>query len=430
MADPTIACPNCGTDIKLNESLAGPLIAETKRAFQEQLRAKDADIAKRESAIAEQAKALAKQKATIDDEVAQKLAAAREAIASEEEAKAKAAAEADVARQKAEVEALQIQLREKDEKLSEAQRVQAEAMRKAREVEEKERELDLTIEKRVRTELDVARTRGKREAEEEMGLKLRGKDEIIGSMQRQIEELKRKAEQGSQQQQGEVLELEIEDLLRTTFTLDAIEPVAKGEHGGDVLQRVIGPGGTEAGSLLWETKRTKNWSDGWLLKLKADQRAAGADGAIIVSEALPRDVDSFGLVDGVWVTSRKCAIPLAITLREMLVSVAGARVAGEGQQTKMAMIYEYLTGPKFRHRVEAIVEQQALMQEGLEKERKAMQRLWAKREQQLRVMAGATAGMYGDLQGIAGQSIQEIDALDFDLLIAQTDDDDDAELAD
>jgi hypothetical protein len=172
---------------------------------------------------------------------------------------------------------------------------------------------------------------------------------------------------------------------------------------------------------LWETKRTKNWSDGWLLKLKADQRAAGADGAIIVSEALPKDVESFGLVDGVWVTSRKCAIPLAITLREMLVSVAGARIAGEGQQTKMAMVYEYLTGPKFRHRVEAIVEQQALMQQGLDQERKAMQRLWAKREQQLRVMAGATAGLYGDLQGIAGQSIQEINALDFNLLTGPDD---------
>lgn len=410
--------------IKLNESLAGPLIAETKRVFEEKLRAKDEEVANRESAIAEQAKTLAKQKASIDAEVAEKLAQARRAIATEEAAKAKAAAEADMARQKAEVDALQMQLREKDEKLSEAQKAQADAMRKARELEEKERELDLTIEKRVQTELDVARTKGKREAEEEMGLKLRSKDEIIGSMQRQIEDLKRKAEQGSQQHQGEVLELEIEDLLRTSFVFDTIEPVAKGEHGGDVLQRVIAPGGSEAGSLLWETKRTKNWSDGWLSKLKADQRAAGADGAIIVSEALPKDVESFGLVDGVWVTSRKCAMPLAVTLREMLVSVAGARAAGEGQQTKMAMIYEYLTGPKFRHRVEAIVEQQALLQEGLDKERKAMQRLWAKREQQLRVMAGATAGMYGDLQGIAGQSIQEIDALNIDLLAGPNDDDD------
>lgn len=422
MAEPTIICPNCNTEIKLTESLAAPLIAETKRAFQEQLRAKETEIRQREGLVAKQAQDLTREKEQFEAQLARKLAEARESIVVEEAAKANAAAKQDLVRQKQELSSLQEQVRDKDNKLLEAQRAQAEALRKARELEEKERELDITIEKRVKSELETARTKGKREAEEELNLKIKDKDETITSMQRQIEDLKRRAEQGSQQHQGEVLELEIEGLLRSNFPHDSIEPVGKGEFGGDVLQRVMGTGGSEAGSILWETKRTRNWSDGWLLKLKADQRAAKADAAIIVSTALPQGIESFGLVDGVWVASTKCAIPVAVALRELLVSVSAARVAGEGQQTKMEMIYQYLTGPRFRHRVEAMVEQLGLMQADLDRERKAMQRLWAKREQQLRVMAGATAGMYGDLQGIAGHSIQEIDALDVDLLAAPDED--------
>lgn len=422
MAEPTITCPSCGTEIKLTESLAAPLIAETRRTFQEQLRVKDAEISERESLVERQLSDLKREKDQFEDQVAQKVAEARAAIAAEEAAKAKAGAEKDLALQRSELMALKDQVREKDEKLLEARQAQAEALRKARELEEKERELDVTIEKRVHSELEAARTKGRREAEDTLLLRIKDKDEAISAMQRQIEDLKRRAEQGSQQHQGEVLELEIEGLLRSNFPLDSIEPVGKGEHGGDVLQRVMAASGGEAGSILWETKRTRNWSDAWLLKLKADQRAAKADAAIIVSEALPKEVESFGLVDGVWVASTRCAMPLAVALRETLVSVAAARVAGEGQQTKMEMIYEYLTGPRFRHRVEAIVEQLGLMQADLERERKAMQRLWAKRDQQLRLMAGATAGMYGDLQGIAGHSIQEIDALDVELLAGPSED--------
>ena len=231
-------------------------------------------------------------------------------------------------------------------------------------------------------------------------------------MQRQIEELKRRAEQGSQQLQGEVQELELESLLHTVFPLDTIEPVAKGEHGGDVIQRVMGPLGQLCGSILWESKRTKNWSDGWLAKLRDDQRAAKAEAAMIVSQALPANVETFNLIDGVWVTSHRCAIPVAIAVRHSLIELATARQAGEGQQTKMALVYQYLTGPRFRHRIEAIVEKFADMQQDLDKERKTMTRLWAKCEEQIRGVVESTAGMYGDLQGIAGRTLQEIEGLE------------------
>ena len=170
-------------------------------------------------------------------------------------------------------------------------------------------------------------------------------------------------------------------------------------------------GGSVCGSILWESKRTKNWNDAWLGKLRGDQRAAKAEISVIVSQTLPENVDTFHLIDGVWVTSPRCAIPVAICLRQSLLELATARQAGEGQQTKMELVYQYLTGSRFQHRIEAIVEKFSDMQSDLDKERKTMTRLWAKREAQIRGVVESTAGMYGDLQGIAGRTLQEIDGL-------------------
>jgi hypothetical protein len=191
--------------------------------------------------------------------------------------------------------------------------------------------------------------------------------------------------------------------------------VPKGEHGGDVIHRVAGPTGV-CGTILWESKRTKNWSDVWLAKLRDDQRAAKADIALIVSQTLPKNVDTFNLIDGVWVTGHRCAIPVAIVLRHSLIELAAARQAGEGQQSKMELVYQYLTGQRFRHRIHAIVEKFGDMNEDLQRERKTMTKLWAKREEQIRCVVESTAGMYGDLQGIAGRSLQEIEGLEIRVL--------------
>ena len=238
------------------------------------------------------------------------------------------------------------------------------------------------------------------------------KEQTIAAMQKQIEDLKRRAEQGSQQLQGEVQELELENLLRGKFPFDAIEPVPKGEYGGDVLHRVVGAGGQPGGTILWEFKRTKNWSDAWLVKLRGDQRAAKAEIAVIVSQILPKGVETFELVEGVWVTHPRAALPVAMVLRQSLLELALARQTTEGQQTKTDMVYQYLTGPRFRQRVEAIVEAFSTMQEDLDKERKVIMKQWAKREEQIMRVMGATVGMYGDLQGIAGKSLQEIEGLE------------------
>jgi hypothetical protein len=422
MHDPTITCPHCHSEIKLTESLAAPLLESTRQQYEKRLSDKEAEVAKRESEIKDRAAALAKDKAAIDDQVAEKLKAEKARIAVEESRKAKALLGADLEQKAKELTELQEVLKVRDEKLAEAQKAQAELIRKQRELDDAKREMELTIEKRIQESLAATRDQAKREAEDGLKLKVQEKEQTIAAMQKQIEELKRKAEQGSQQLQGEVQELELESILRGKFPRDVVEPVPKGEHGGDLLHRIFGTLPQCCGTILWESKRTKNWSDGWLAKLREDQRAAKAEVAVIVTQALPKEIDSFDLVDGVWVTSPRTFLPVALVLRQSLLELALARQAGEGQQTKMEMIYQYLTGPKFRHRVQAIVEKFADMQEDLDKERKTMTKLWAKRQEQIRCVIESTAGMYGDMQGIAGRTLQEIEGLDL-LMIEQNDSD-------
>ncbi|SLM44224.1 conserved hypothetical protein [Nitrospira sp. ND1] len=412
MSEPTIICPNCKTEIKLTESLAAPLIESTRREYQKQLAQKDADVAKRDAALREREVALTKAQQTIDDQVAEKLKLERGKIAVEEAKKAKLILQTDIDQKTQALADLQEVVNQQNVKLTEAQKAQADLLRKQRELDDAKRELELTVEKRVQEGLATTREQAKKEAEEGLRLKVMEAEQTISSMQKQIEELKRKAEQGSQQLQGEVQELELEALLRAKFPRDTIEPVPKGEHGGDVLQHVVGPNGQPCGTIIWESKRTKNWSDGWLAKLREDQRAAKAEIAVIVSQSLPKEIETFGLVENVWVTHTKTVLPVALTLRHTLIEVASARQASEGQQTKTEMVYQYLTGPRFRHRVEAIVEAFSSMQEDLDKEKKAIIKQWAKREEQIDRVMQATAGMYGDLQGIAGKTIQEIEGLE------------------
>ena len=417
MAEPTVVCPQCKSEIKLTESLAAPLLESVRRDYEQRLTQKDADIAKRETTLHEREALLQQQEDSINEQVAQKIQQERARIAAEEAKKAKLALGSDLEQKVKEINLLQDILKQRDAKLAEAQKAQAELIRKQRELDDAKRELDLTIEKKVQADLSAEREKAKKEAEEELKLKVTEKDQTITAMQRQIEDLKRRAEQGSQQLQGEVQELELEALLGAKFPRDTIQPVAKGEFGGDVLQRVVGPLGQRCGTILWESKRTKNWSDGWLPKLREDQRAAKAEIAVLISQVLPKDVETFGFVDGIWVAHPRVALPVALSLRQTLIEVACVRQASEGQQSKMEMVYQYLTGPRFRQRIQAIVEAFSSMRDDLDRERKAITKQWAKREEQIDRVMQATVGMYGDLQGIAGKTLQEIEGLEFQGLL-------------
>jgi hypothetical protein len=416
MAEPTIICPKCKNEIKLTESLAAPLIESTRLDFEKRLAQKDLDVAGREKSIQEREEALSKSKDSLETQVATRVQQERGKIAVEEAKKAKLALSNDIEQKTKEVADLQEILKQKDAKLTEAQKTQADLLKQKRELDDAKRELDLTVEKRIAEGLTATRQQARKEAEDELKLKVSEKEQTISSMQKQIEDLKRRAEQGSQQLQGEVQELELETLLRARFPHDNIEPVPKGEFGGDALQRVHNPLGQPCGTILWESKRTKNWSDGWLAKLRDDQRTAKAEIAVLVSPVLPKDVEAFDLVNGIWVAHPRVAIPVAIMLRASLMELAVARQSSEGQQTKSEMLYSYLTSPRFRLRVQAIVEAFSNMKEDLDKERKVITKQWAKRDEQIERVMQATVGMYGDMQGIAGKTLQEIEGLEMKAL--------------
>ena len=391
MTEPMISCPQCKSEIPLTESLAAPLIAETVRKYEWASNEKDAALLKQ-------------------------LNAERARVGAEEYKKARLASAAELESKSHELAELRHVLEVRNQKLAQAQQAQADLIKQQRALDDERRELQLTVEKRVSDSLAEVRLKARREAEDSLRQRVLEKDQTIVSMQRTIEQLKHKAEQGSQQIQGEVQELAIESLLKLKFPFDVIDGVPKGEHGGDILQRVRNTSGQFSGAILWETKQTRTWSDAWLAKLREDQRLAKAEVCVLVSHTLPKGIDTFGLIDGVWVLHARCVLPVATLLRDTLLQVSGARLTAEGQQSKTEMVYQYLTGPRFRQRVEAIVEAFSSMQDDLDREQQVIMKQWSKRQAQIeRVMSG-TIGMYGDLQGIAGKSLQQIAGLEFDAL--------------
>lgn len=421
--DPTIRCPHCDGAIKLTESLAAPLVESARKKFEQDRAVQQAEIAKREAAIRQQQESIAAAKLDLDAQVKQRVLAERQKIAQEESVKARELFNTELHKRDGQLRDLEQVLKNRDEKLALAQKAQVELIRKQRELDEAKREMELTVERTVQEKLNDARAKAKQEteeqlkfAEEQLKLKVLEREKTISDMSRQIEDLKRKSEQGSEQLFGEVLELRLESLLREKFPIDRIEPVPKGECGGDVVHRIVSTTGQPVGAILWESKRTRNWSDGWLSKLRDDQRAAKADAAILVSSALPKGVEHFSHCDDVWVVDPRCAIPVAIMVRHWLLELAAARAVGQGQNTKVEMVYHYLTGPRFRQRVEAIVEKFSDMRENLDKERKFLAKQWAMREAQINSVIESTAGMVGDLQGIAGKAVAEFEELDLKLI--------------
>ncbi len=391
MAEQFITCPHCGRKIQLTEAFTHEIEDNLRREFDTQEKKKEKD---HEQAL--KAK---------DKELEEKLAKEKARF----ESLANKHAEESV---KTELKDLGNQLEEKDKRLEEARNQELKLRKRQRVLEEKEMDLKLEIERTLDKERKKIWEEATAKVDEERRLKDREKDLQMESMRKQIDELKRKAEQGSQQAQGEAQELELEDVLKENFRFDEIRAVAKGIRGADVLQNVHTPGGQHCGSILWESKRSKNWSDSWLQKLKDDQRVAKAEIAVLVSETLPKEISHIGQVNGVWVTDFSSVAGLSTALRSGLVQVAQARSALVGKSEKMDLIYNYLSGPEFKRRVEGIIEPFVAMKKDLDSERRAMEKVWAKREKQIQRVIQNTTGMYGDLQGIAGATLPEIKILE------------------
>ncbi|MGA7161992.1 MAG: DUF2130 domain-containing protein [Bacteroidota bacterium] len=390
MPDQSITCPHCGKRIPLSEAITHDIADKLKKEF-------EADSKRKEK---EFEKAFETQQNAYDEKLNKERAKLERAARKE--------AEESVSTELAD---LKTELERKSKQVKDAEKKELDFLKRQRDLDDKERTLKLETERTLAKERKKIWDEASSKSLEEHQLKDREKDNQLSEMRKQIEELKRKAELGSQQAQGEALELELEELLRSTFRQDDVDAVSKGVKGGDVIQKVNSSSGSNCGSILWEAKRTKAWSDSWLDKLKDDQRQAKSDLAVIVSSVLPKGINRFGNLDGIWVTDFLSVVGLATALRTNLIQVYQARNALVGKNEKMELIYKYLSGPEFRQRVEVIVESFVSMNEDLNSEKRAMEKTWAKREKQIQRVIHSTAGMYGDLQAMIGASLPEIKIL-------------------
>jgi hypothetical protein len=373
-----VKCPNCGHQFELNESL--------KNEVEKELRGKMIDWQKKKE------EEFDKQKTVLVNDAIKK--------AGEETA--------------AKLKSLEEDARVKTQQLQDLQKKELDLLRDKNALEEKQKNLEVEIEKRfLEKRKEIEEGAIKRE-QELFDLKTKEYKLQMEQQQKLIEELKRKSEQGSMQLQGESQELLLEQILKENFPFDIIEEVGKGVEGADCIQLVRNNSGVVCGRIIYESKRTKAWSNSWIDKLKTDKRTSGSDVAILVSQVFPKDMDKFGEKDGVWVCNFSEVSSVSYLLRSGIIKVFETQKAQEGKGDKMKMLYDYLTGNEFRGQMEAIVEGFMAMKQSIMKERIQMEKLWKEREKQLEKVLLSTSGMYGSVKGIAGASVGDIPLLEGD----------------
>lgn len=362
----TIACPTCKTEIEISEALREQVSRELI----------DAERAKWEKDAAER-------KAIGDREAAERIKVMEEAVA----------------RSKKELEAsrqLEIDLRKEKNRLEEE---------KERFEVEKQRQLD--------AERKTIREKALSDADEQHRLKDKEKELVIEQLKKALEDAQRKAAQGSQQAQGEVQELDLEESFRREFPTDTIEPVGKGVHGADIRHTVKSQTGVLCGVILWESKRTKAWSDEWITKLKDDLRADRANIPAIISEVMPKDAKRpIELKDGVWVTTPPLALPLAALLRKSLYDAAREKTIAGAKATKAEQVFAYVTSHEFTQQVESVLEAHDEMVKQIARERKAFEAQWSEREKQLMRIVTGVSGFIGSMRGVVGQALPPIRSLE------------------
>ena len=371
-----INCPKCGHQFELNESL--------KNEVEKELRSKMIDWQKKKEEEFE------KQKLVLVSDAQKKIA---------EETSLQ-------------LKSLQEEAKLKTQQVQELQKKELDLLRDKNALEEKQKNMEMEIEKRFlekRKELEE----GTIKREQEMfDLKTKEYKLQMEQQQKLIEELRRKSEQGSMQLQGESQEILLEEILKEHFPFDIIEEVGKGVEGADCRQLVRNNSGVVCGSIIYESKRTKAWSNNWIDKLKADKRSSSSDVAILVSQVFPKDMEKFGEKDGVWICTFNEVSSVAYLLRNGIIKVHEAQKSQENKGDKMQLLYNYLTGNEFRGQVEAIVEGFMSLKQSISKERIQMEKTWKEREKQLEKVLLSTSGLYGSVKGIAGASISDIPLLD------------------
>lgn len=364
-----VTCPNCGKIVKISEAL---LHQEREKIRLEEKSKYKEDLKK----IEEEAEKRAEQK--IKEELEFKIKDSQNEL---DEAKNRN--------------------RELQEQLLEM----AKSIRMLRDQNEKR---ELENQKRLNEEVEKIKNDLSKSIKEKSDLEILELKKQLDDTKKSLIEAQRKAEQKSQQLTGEVLELDLEAQLKNTFTFDEFLPVPKGIEGPDIWQKVKNKHGQVAGSIIWEIKRTKAWSKSWLPKLREDGRRINASICILISDTLPDGINHYERIDGVWVSSYNLAIVLAKVLRESLLQIAIAKSSASHKDEKLQEIYDYIVSEAFRHKIESHFESVRCLREDLETEKRAMERIWKKREVQIQRLDRSMSQMFGEIQGIAGPALPPV----------------------
>ncbi|NTS43543.1 DUF2130 domain-containing protein [Flavisolibacter sp. BT320] len=422
-----IKCPQCTHAFDVEQVLSSDVEQKIKREYEQKLQQSLSSIdAERNKLAAQQAEFEEKRKK--QNEIFQeRLLQERQKMEQQAQAeKEKLQAELQQQIRKSVSQDFENQLRilkeadqEKEAKLKSAQQRELDFMRREKELATKESELELQVQKKLLQEkaslLDqLRRDEAQRLAvkEEEHLFRMKDLQMQLEEQKKLIEEMKKRAEQGSMQRQGEVQELLLEELLKDHFPFDIVGEVGKGVEGADCMQTVRNHLGHDCGKIIFESKRTKTFQQSWIEKLKNDMRSQGADVAILVTQAYPKDFKCFGELDGIWICSFSEVIALTTAMRHTIIRIAETKKGEENKGEKMQLLYDYLTGNEFRQQMETIVEGFLSMKVSIDKERIQMEKLWKEREKQLQKVLISTSGLYGSIKGIAGASVGNIPLLD------------------
>lgn len=407
-----IICPNCKHEFPIGNALTQQIETDIRNKYlkvynddKQKLEAERAQINK----LMEQAKTDAENQEKI---IAEKVKLQKAVL--EQEAIKKAASEMQL-----QMEMLNKELSEKETKLKDSQAKELQFLLKAKELQEKEAQFELTLQQKLQAERELLSEQIKKQELEKNSIKEKDYQLQMMELKKQLEDQKklteemvRKQGQGSMQMQGEVQELILEELLRSTFPFDSIDEVGKGVKGADAIHTVRNPLGQVCGKIIYESKNTKAFGGDWIDKLKHDMRSSQADIAVIVTETMPKDMERFGMKDGVWICNFREIKSLAFVLRDSLIKIHAAQSSQENKGDKMSLLYSYLTGTEFRQQIEAIVEGFTELQMGIQREKNAMTKIWKEREKQLEKVLLNTTNFYGSVKGIAGNAISDIKLLE------------------
>lgn len=419
----SITCPNCKHPFVIEEAFAADIEKEMRgkmetewRKRMESLQAEKNEMAQLRQQVAAERQQVSQDRQRQDEELNSRLQTEKIKLQESMTENIRKDVAADFENK---LRMLQEAREDSEEKLRTARLKELDFLRKTQELANREQEMEIDLQKRLLQERSQLMEQIRKEESERTNVKeteyqMRQKEleKQLEDQRKLVEEMRRKAEQGSMQLQGEVQELALEEMLRSTFPFDAISEVGKGVRGADCIQTVRNQYGQECGKIIYESKRTKDFSKDWIEKLKADMRSQGADVAILVTQAMPRDMERFGERDGIWVCTFSEVKSLAYVLRDAVLKVYNSAKSQENKGDKMHLLYHYLTSGEFAEQWSAIREGFRSMKTSIQREREAMEKLWKAREKQLEKVLLNAAHIKGSIEGIAGSDSVDLQLLD------------------